>query len=113
MSTRRPLTPADVLSFKNIEDPQISPAGDCVAFVSGDSFKAGGSLPASAIWVVDVARLAIAGWSYGGFAAAWAVAQTDRFKAAVMGAGISHWLSFHGKTCLATWDQLFYQAKPI
>jgi len=41
--------------------------------------------------VADPNRLGIAGWSHGGFMAAWAVGQTDRFKAAVMGAGISDW----------------------
>jgi len=39
--------------------------------------------------VADPDRLGIGGWSHGGFLAAWAVGQTDRFKAAVMGAGIS------------------------
>ncbi|KAA2267213.1 S9 family peptidase [Solihabitans fulvus] len=41
--------------------------------------------------VADADRLGIGGWSHGGFAAAWAVGQTDRFRAAVMGAGISDW----------------------
>ncbi|MGW4939963.1 S9 family peptidase [Actinoplanes sp. NPDC004185] len=41
--------------------------------------------------VADPDRLGIGGWSHGGFMAAWAVGQTDRFKAAVMGAGISDW----------------------
>lgn len=41
--------------------------------------------------VGDPARLGIGGWSHGGFMAAWAVSQTDRFAAAVMGAGISDW----------------------
>jgi dipeptidyl aminopeptidase/acylaminoacyl peptidase len=41
--------------------------------------------------VADPARLGIAGWSHGGFMAAWAVTQTDRFRAAVMGAGIADW----------------------
>jgi len=36
-------------------------------------------------------RLGIGGWSHGGYIAAWAVGQSDRFKAAVMGAGISDW----------------------
>ena len=40
--------------------------------------------------VADPDRLAITGWSYGGFIAAWAISQTNRFKASVMGAGISH-----------------------
>ena len=41
--------------------------------------------------VADPARLGIAGWSHGGFMAAWAVSQTDRFRAAVMGAGVADW----------------------
>jgi dipeptidyl aminopeptidase/acylaminoacyl peptidase len=41
--------------------------------------------------VADPARLGIAGWSHGGFMAAWAVTQTSRFRAAVMGAGITDW----------------------
>ena len=39
--------------------------------------------------VADPARLGIGGWSHGGFMAAWAVGQTGRFKAALIGAGIS------------------------
>lgn len=41
--------------------------------------------------VADPDRLGIGGWSHGGFMAAWAVGHTDRFAAAVMGAGVSHW----------------------
>jgi dipeptidyl aminopeptidase/acylaminoacyl peptidase len=41
--------------------------------------------------VADPDRLGIAGWSGGGFMTAWAVTQTNRFKAAVMGAGICDW----------------------
>jgi len=41
--------------------------------------------------VADPARLGIGGWSHGGFMAAWAVTQTGRFRAAVMGAGITDW----------------------
>lgn len=41
--------------------------------------------------VADPDRLGITGWSHGGFLASWAVGQTDRFKAAVVGAGISDW----------------------
>jgi dipeptidyl aminopeptidase/acylaminoacyl peptidase len=39
----------------------------------------------------DPGRLGIGGWSQGGFLTAWAVTQTDRFRAAVMGAGVSDW----------------------
>lgn len=38
--------------------------------------------------VVDPQRLAIGGWSYGGYMAAWAVTHSDRFKTAIVGAGV-------------------------
>ncbi|KAF1014957.1 MAG: Dipeptidyl-peptidase 5 [Stenotrophomonas maltophilia] len=38
--------------------------------------------------VVDPQRLAIGGWSYGGYMAAWAVAHSPRFKTAIVGAGV-------------------------
>jgi dipeptidyl aminopeptidase/acylaminoacyl peptidase len=41
--------------------------------------------------IADPERLGIGGWSQGGFMSAWAVTQTDRFKAAVDGAGPTDW----------------------
>jgi dipeptidyl aminopeptidase/acylaminoacyl peptidase len=41
--------------------------------------------------VADPERLGIEGGSHGGFMTAWAVGQTDRFKAALMSAGICDW----------------------
>jgi dipeptidyl aminopeptidase/acylaminoacyl peptidase len=41
--------------------------------------------------VADPDRLGVGGWSHGGFMAAWAIGHTDRFAAAVMGAGVSDW----------------------
>ncbi len=42
----------------------------------------------------DPNRLAIFGWSAGGFMTSWTVTQTHRYRAAVEGAGITDWLSF-------------------
>ncbi len=42
----------------------------------------------------DPDRLAIFGWSAGGFMTSWTVTQTHRYKAAVEGAGITDWMSF-------------------
>jgi dipeptidyl aminopeptidase/acylaminoacyl peptidase len=42
----------------------------------------------------DPQRLTIFGWSAGGFMTAWTVTQTNRYKAAIEGAGITDWLSF-------------------
>lgn len=50
--------------------------------------------------VADPERLVISGWSFGGYTAAWAVTQTNRFKAAIVGAGISNIVSMYGTTDL-------------
>ena len=42
----------------------------------------------------DPNRLAMFGWSAGGFMTSWSVTQTNRYKAAIEGAGITDWLSF-------------------
>jgi dipeptidyl aminopeptidase/acylaminoacyl peptidase len=42
----------------------------------------------------DPDRLAIFGWSAGGFMTSWTVTQTNRYKAAVEGAGITDWEPF-------------------
>lgn len=44
--------------------------------------------------LADPSRLAIFGWSAGGFMTAWTITQTNRYKAAIEGAGITDWLSF-------------------
>ena len=48
-------------------------------------------------------RRTYAGWSYGGFMTMFAVTQTNRFKAAVAGAGISDWLSYYGENSIDQW----------
>ncbi len=60
--------------------------------------------------LVDGGRVSIGGWSNGGFLAAWAVTQTTRFKAALMGAGISDWHNMHAQTNIANADILLLQA---
>lgn len=42
----------------------------------------------------DPNRLTIFGWSAGGFMTSWTVTQTNRYKAAIEGAGITDWLTF-------------------
>jgi len=52
---------------------------------------------------VDPNRVGLTGWSYGGFMTMFAVTQTNRFKAAVAGAGISDWLSYYGENSIDQW----------
>ena len=64
---------------------------------------------------IDRKRLGVTGYSYGGFLTDWIITQTDRFAAAVTGAGISNWLSDYGTADIprtkeseffgAPWDQ--------
>jgi len=59
---------------------------------------------------VDDNRIGITGWSYGGFMTMFAVTQTQRFKAAVAGAGISNWLSYYGENSIDQWMIPFFGA---
>jgi len=52
---------------------------------------------------IDPQRVGITGWSYGGFMTMFAVTQTNRFRAAVAGAGISDWKSYYGENAIDTW----------
>jgi len=49
-----------------------------------------------AMGVADPDRLAVMGWSYGGFMTSWTITQTHRFKAAAVGAGVTDLWSFSG-----------------
>lgn len=62
---------------------------------------------------VDGNRVGIGGWSNGGYLTAWAVTQTNRFKVAMMGAGISDWLNMHAQTNIADADILLLAADPL
>ena len=53
---------------------------------------------------VDNNKLAIAGWSYGGFMSEWAITQTQRFKAAISGAGLFNLISEFGTEDNAAYD---------
>jgi dipeptidyl aminopeptidase/acylaminoacyl peptidase len=59
---------------------------------------------------VDPKRVGIAGWSYGGYMTMWAITQTDRFAAAVSGAGLSNWQSYYGTNNIDTWMLPFFGA---
>ena len=63
--------------------------------------------------IADSERLGIGGWSYGGFTTAWAVSQTNRFKAAVMGAGISNLISFYGTSDIPTFMKVYFGSHPF
>lgn len=59
---------------------------------------------------IDNSRVGITGWSYGGFMTMFAITQTDRFHAAVAGAGISDWKSYYGENSIDKWMIPFFGA---
>jgi dipeptidyl aminopeptidase/acylaminoacyl peptidase len=58
--------------------------------------------------VADPNRLGVGGWSYGGYMAEWAITQTNRFKAAVSGAGMANLISEFGTENGPAYDEWFY-----
>lgn len=57
---------------------------------------------------IDPHRLGITGWSYGGYMSMWAVTQTHRFNAAVIGAGLADWLSYYGENQIDKWMTFYF-----
>jgi dipeptidyl aminopeptidase/acylaminoacyl peptidase len=59
---------------------------------------------------IDNKRIGIRGHSYGGYMTMWAEAQTQRFAAAVAGAGLSDWVSYYGLNDINEWMIPFFGA---
>jgi dipeptidyl aminopeptidase/acylaminoacyl peptidase len=57
---------------------------------------------------VDDKRLGVYGHSYGGFMTMWTVTHSNRFKAAVAGAGIADWVSYYGENGINQWMVPFF-----
>jgi dipeptidyl aminopeptidase/acylaminoacyl peptidase len=59
---------------------------------------------------VDGERLGLFGHSYGGYMTMWGVTHSQRFKAAVAGAGIANWISYYGQNGIDQWMVPFFGA---
>ena len=62
--------------------------------------------------VADENRLGIMGWSYGGFMTAWTITQTQRFKAASVGAGVTNLMSFTGTSDIPGFLPDYFAGEP-
>jgi dipeptidyl aminopeptidase/acylaminoacyl peptidase len=62
--------------------------------------------------LADPDRLGCGGWSQGGFMTAWIIGQTDRFKAGVMGAGISDWGMMIATSDIPSYENLMGGGNP-
>ncbi len=70
--------------------------------------------------LVDGERVGTGGWSYGGYFSAWgATRHSDRFKASVVAAGLTNWISFTGTTdipyemSLVHWNSWWYDRRDL
>jgi dipeptidyl aminopeptidase/acylaminoacyl peptidase len=57
---------------------------------------------------IDANRLGLTGWSYGGYMTMWGVTQTNRFKAAMAGAGLANFQSYYGENQIDQWMVPFF-----
>jgi dipeptidyl aminopeptidase/acylaminoacyl peptidase len=57
---------------------------------------------------IDPERVGLTGWSYGGYMTMWGVTQTNRFKAAMAGAGIANYQSYYGENKIDQWMIPFF-----
>jgi dipeptidyl aminopeptidase/acylaminoacyl peptidase len=62
--------------------------------------------------IADPDRLGIGGWSWGGYLTAMTITQTDIFKAAMMGAGLSNIVSDHGQDDIPSANLLYFPGLP-
>jgi dipeptidyl aminopeptidase/acylaminoacyl peptidase len=58
--------------------------------------------------LADPDRLAIGGWSYGGYLVTWAITQTDRFRCAIAGASITNYESNYGVVSNREWQSTMF-----
>ncbi len=62
--------------------------------------------------IADKNRMGVMGWSYGGYMTSWTITQTDRFKAASIGAAVTNLFSFYGTTDIPPFIESYFGGKP-
>ncbi len=62
--------------------------------------------------IADPDKLAILGWSYGGYMTCWTITQTPRFKAAMIGAGLTNLVSMYGTNDSSNYLAAFFGGTP-
>lgn len=90
----------DAFTRANIRDFGGGDLRDIIAGIDAAALKA----------PIDLKRVGMYGHSYGGFMTMYTVTHSQRFKAAVAGAGISNWVSYYGQNGIDKWMIPFFGA---
>jgi dipeptidyl aminopeptidase/acylaminoacyl peptidase len=53
--------------------------------------------------IVDETRVAVSGWSYGGYMTAWLTAHYDGWRVAIAGAAVTDWFDWYSMADMNTW----------
>ncbi len=61
--------------------------------------------------LVDPDRQAIMGWSYGGYMSSFAITRTDRFKASMVGAGVTNLISMTGTSDIPSFLPDYFESE--
>jgi dipeptidyl aminopeptidase/acylaminoacyl peptidase len=87
-----------------------NPQGDAYQSAIANDFGAGpgrdimaGVAAVKARGIVDADRIAVSGWSYGGYLSAWLIGHYQDFRAAVIGAPMTDILSWYNLSCCNAW----------
>jgi dipeptidyl aminopeptidase/acylaminoacyl peptidase len=62
--------------------------------------------------IADSGKLAQSGWSYGGYMTAWTLTQTNRFKAVMVGAGLTNMFSMYSTNDLQRILEAYFGGEP-
>jgi len=62
--------------------------------------------------IADSTKLAQSGWSYGGYMTAWTLTQTNRFKAVMVGAGLTNMYSMYSTNDLQSVLEDYFGGEP-
>ena len=62
--------------------------------------------------IADPDCLVVGGWSYGGYMTSWIITQTERFKAALNGCGVTNLVSMYGQTDIPSFMRLYFVDAP-
>jgi len=125
--TTGPLEPVQVLAaagFVVLQPNYRGSQGRGVAYSKADHDDLGGKEfedvlagidQLAARGLVDPRRVGTGGWSYGGYMSAWAATRwSERFRAAIVCAGLTNWIAFAGTTdipnemSLVHWDSWWF-----